>query len=101
MPSRARKTRRNSAAAFGKITLKDGRIDQGNFDTYPMTRIEHIPEIEVSILESRQEMGGIGEVGTPALFPALTNALYPATGKRLRSLPISKHGFTLSARKST
>ncbi len=89
-----------TAAAFGEITLTNGKIDQDNFDSYEMTHIEHIPEINVSILESRQEMGGIGEVGTPALFPALTNALYAATGKRLRSLPISKHGFTLSTRKS-
>ncbi len=88
-----------TAAAFGEITLTNGQVDQGNFDTYEMTHLAHIPQIDVSILESRQEMGGIGEVGTPALFPALTNALFAATGKRMRSLPISKHGFTLSTRK--
>ncbi len=88
-----------TAAAFGEITLDEGQVQQRNFDTYEMTQASHIPQIEVSILESRQEMGGIGEVGTPALFPALTNALYAATGTRLRSLPISKHGFRLAERR--
>ena len=88
-----------TAAAFGDITLDQGQVQQTNFDTYEMVLVSHIPTIEVSILESRQEMGGIGEVGTPALFPALTNALYAATGKRIRSLPISQHGFRLADRR--
>ena len=88
-----------TAAAFGEITLNKGQVQQTNFDTYEMTQISHIPKIDVSILESHQDMGGIGEVGTPALFPALTNALYAATGKRIRSLPISTHGFRLAERR--
>ena len=77
-----------TAALWGEITLKDGRVEQGNFDNYRMLRIDEAPRIEVHIVESREAPGGIGEPGTSALAPALANAVYAATGKRVRKLPI-------------
>ena len=77
-----------TAALWGEITLKDGRVEQGNFDNYRMLRINEAPRIEVHIVESREAPGGIGEPGTSALAPALANAVYAATGKRVRKLPI-------------
>ena len=77
-----------SAALYGEITLKDGRVEQGNFDTYQVLRIDEAPTIEVHLIGSRENPGGIGEPGTPALAPAVANAIFAATGKRLRKLPI-------------
>lgn len=77
-----------TAALYGKITIADGRVEQGNFDTYLPLRIEEAPPIEVHIVESTQPPGGIGEVGTSLVAPAVLNAIAAATGKRLRSLPI-------------
>ena len=77
-----------TAALWGEITLKDGRVEQSNFDNYRMLRIDEAPRIEVHIVESREAPGGIGEPGTSALAPALANAVYAATGKRVRKLPI-------------
>ncbi len=77
-----------SAALYGKITFKDGRVEQGNFNDYPILRMSEMPTVEVHILPSTEAPGGIGEPGTPPIAPALTNAIFAATGKRLRSLPI-------------
>ena len=66
-----------TAALWGEITLKDGRVEQGNFDNYRMLRIDEAPRIEVHIVESREAPGGIGEPGTSALAPALANADMP------------------------
>jgi isoquinoline 1-oxidoreductase subunit beta len=77
-----------SAALYGKITLKDGKVEQGNFHDYPVLRMSEMPKVEVHILPSGEKPGGIGEPGTPPIAPALVNAIYAATGKRLRSLPI-------------
>jgi isoquinoline 1-oxidoreductase subunit beta len=77
-----------SAALHGRITLKDGAIEQGNFDTYPVVRITEAPRIEVHLVSSTEPPTGIGEPGTPPLAPAVANALFVLTGKRLRSLPI-------------
>ena len=77
-----------SAALYGKITIKDGRIEQGNFNDYPVLRIGEMPKVEVHIVPSSEKPGGIGEPGTPPIAPAVVNAIYAATGKRLRSLPI-------------
>ena len=77
-----------SAALYGKITFKDGRVEQGNFNDYPILRMSEMPVVEVHILSSTEAPGGIGEPGTPPIAPALTNAIFAATGKRLRSLPI-------------
>jgi isoquinoline 1-oxidoreductase beta subunit len=77
-----------SAALYGKITLKDGRVEQSNFHDYPMVRMADAPEIEVHILDSGEALGGIGEPGTPPIAPAVCNAIFAATGKRVRNLPI-------------
>jgi isoquinoline 1-oxidoreductase subunit beta len=77
-----------SAALYGKITFKDGRVEQGNFHDYPVLRMNEMPKVEVHILPSSEHPGGIGEPGTPPIAPALANAIYAATGKRIRSLPI-------------
>ena len=77
-----------TAALYGEITLKDGRVEQTNFDTYQMLRMNEAPAIEVHIVQSSEPPGGIGEPGTSAIVPAVTNAIFAATGKRLRKLPI-------------
>jgi isoquinoline 1-oxidoreductase beta subunit len=77
-----------TAALYGEITLKDGRVEQTNFDTYQMLRINEAPAIEVHIVQSFEPPGGMGEPGTSAIVPAVTNAIFSATGKRLRKLPI-------------
>jgi isoquinoline 1-oxidoreductase subunit beta len=77
-----------TAALYGEITLKDGRVEQSNFDTYQMLRINEAPAIEVHIVGSPEPPGGMGEAGTSLIAPALTNAIFAATGKRLRRLPI-------------
>ncbi|MCX2861545.1 xanthine dehydrogenase family protein molybdopterin-binding subunit [Paucibacter sp. PLA-PC-4] len=77
-----------SAALYGKITHKDGRVEQGNFHDYPVLRLSEMPKVEVHILPSQEAPGGIGEPGTPPIAPALANAIFAATGKRIRSLPI-------------
>jgi isoquinoline 1-oxidoreductase beta subunit len=77
-----------TAALYGAITLKDGRVEQSNFDNYRMLRIGEAPKIEVYIVESTEAPGGMGEPGTSALAPAVANAIFAATGKRLRTLPV-------------
>jgi isoquinoline 1-oxidoreductase subunit beta len=77
-----------TAALYGEITLKDGRVEQTNVDTYQILRIDEAPAIEVHIVKSSEPPGGMGECGTSAIVPAVTNAIFAATGKRLRKLPI-------------
>jgi isoquinoline 1-oxidoreductase subunit beta len=77
-----------TAALHGQITLKNGRVEQSNFDNYQMLRINEAPVVEVHIIKSTEAPGGMGEPGTAAVFPAVTNAIFAATGKRLRKLPI-------------
>jgi isoquinoline 1-oxidoreductase beta subunit len=77
-----------SAALYGKITHKDGIVEQGNFNTYPVLRLPEMPKVEVHIVASTEAPGGIGEPGTPPLAPAVTNAIFALTGKRIRALPI-------------
>lgn len=77
-----------SAALYGRITFKDGRVEQGNFDSYPVLRMNEMPKVEVHIVPSSEKPGGIGEPGLPALAPALTGAIFALTGKRVRRLPI-------------
>jgi isoquinoline 1-oxidoreductase beta subunit len=77
-----------STALFGKITLKDGRVEQANFDTYRVLRMNEVPAIEVHIVKNTEPPGGMGEPGTSASVPAVTNAIFAATGKRLRMLPV-------------
>ena len=77
-----------TAALHGEITLKDGRVQQTNFDTYQMLRMNEAPAIEVHIVQSAEPPGGMGEAGTSAIVPAVTNAIFAATGKRLRKMPV-------------
>ncbi len=78
-----------SAALFGEITVKNGRVEQGNFDTYPVARYKDAPRTEVYISPTPgKRWGGVGEPGATMIQPAITNAIFAATGKRLRSLPI-------------
>lgn len=77
-----------TAALFGQITLKDGRVQQSNFHDYPMLRMHQMPAIDVHIVASTEHPGGVGEPATPPIAPALVNAYYAATGKRVRRLPI-------------
>jgi isoquinoline 1-oxidoreductase beta subunit len=77
-----------TAALYGEITLKNGRVEQSNFDTYQMLRMNEAPEIEVHIVESAEPPGGMGECGTSAIVPAIANAIFAATGKRLRKMPV-------------
>jgi isoquinoline 1-oxidoreductase beta subunit len=78
-----------TAALYGEITLKDGRVEQSNFDTYQILRMNEAPTVEVHIVPSSEAPGGLGEAGTSAVVPAVTNAIFAATGKRLRKLPIN------------
>lgn len=77
-----------TAALYGEITLKNGRVEQTNFDTYQMLRINEAPAIEVHVVKSTEPPGGMGETGTSAIVPAIANAIFAATGKRLRKMPI-------------
>jgi isoquinoline 1-oxidoreductase beta subunit len=78
-----------SAALHGAITLKGGRVEQGNFDDYPLLRIDEMPQVEVHIVPSEEAPGGVGEPGVPSVAPAVANAVFAASGKRLRSLPMT------------
>jgi isoquinoline 1-oxidoreductase beta subunit len=88
-----------TAALFGEITVEKGRVQQSNFHDYRMLRIDETPPIEVYVIPSSEAPGGIGETGTVAAAPALANAIFAATGTRLRSLPIDR--ALLAARKRT
>src|SRR5215510_14720443 len=77
-----------TAALFGEITIKDGRVEQGNFDDYRMLRINEAPLIEVHLVKSTEAPGGVGEPCTSAGIPAVANAIFAATGKRIRMLSI-------------
>jgi isoquinoline 1-oxidoreductase beta subunit len=78
-----------SAALHGAITLKEGAVEQSNFHDYPPLRITEMPRIEVHIVPSTEKPTGVGEPGTPVIAPAVANALAAATGKRLRTLPLT------------
>jgi isoquinoline 1-oxidoreductase beta subunit len=78
-----------TAALWGEITLKNGRVEQANFNDYRMLRINEAPIIQVEVVKSGADPGGIGEPGTTSLAPAVLNAVYAATGVRLRKLPIN------------
>jgi isoquinoline 1-oxidoreductase beta subunit len=77
------------AALFDEITLKDGRVEQSNFHDYPALHINEMPSIDVHIVKSIEPPGGMGEPGTSAVVPAVFNAVYAATGVRLRKPPIN------------
>jgi isoquinoline 1-oxidoreductase beta subunit len=83
-----------SIAFYGEITATNGAVDQSNFDDYQMARMNNAPrETHVHIVASEAPPGGVGEPGLPAFAPALCNAIFSATGKRIRELPLSKAGL--------
>jgi isoquinoline 1-oxidoreductase beta subunit len=77
-----------TAALYSEITFKNGRVEQNNFTDYRMLRMNESPVIEAFLVQSSEAPGGMGEPGTAALAPALTNAIFAATGKRIRTLPV-------------
>ena len=85
-----------SACLGEEITLKDGRVEQSNFHDYHIMKLRSVPEISVEIIESGFEIGGVGELGPPLAAPTLVNAIFSSTGKRIRSLPLSKHGIKIT-----
>ena len=86
-----------TAALFGEITIDQGRVQQANFDTYDMVRIAEMPVVETYLaLSGGDKWGGIGEPGVPPIAPAVCNAIFAATGKRIRSLPLKNHDLSWS-----
>jgi isoquinoline 1-oxidoreductase beta subunit len=77
-----------SAALKGAITIDRGRVQQSNFHQYDVLRMDEMPVVEVHIMPSQNAPGGIGEASTPSIVPAVTNAIFALTGKRIRRLPI-------------
>jgi isoquinoline 1-oxidoreductase subunit beta len=77
-----------TAALHGSITFKDGRVEQGNFDSYVPMRIDEVPLVEAHLVKNAEAPGGVGEAPTASVFAAVTNAIFAATGKRVRTLPI-------------
>lgn len=85
-----------SAALSGAITLRDGIVEQSNFDDYPVVRIDQMPDIDVHIMPSTNRPSGVGEPATPVIAPALANALAAANGRPVRALPLAAQGITLT-----
>jgi isoquinoline 1-oxidoreductase beta subunit len=83
-----------TAALYGQITFRNGRVQQSNFHDYPMLRMHEMPKIETHLVPSTEALGGVGEPGVPPVAPALANALFAATGKRVRRLPIRLEDLT-------
>jgi len=77
-----------SAVLYGEITFQNGRVKQSNFHDYPILRMNEMPAVEVHIVSSKEKPGGVGEPGVPPIAPAVCNAIFAVTGKRIRSLPI-------------
>jgi isoquinoline 1-oxidoreductase beta subunit len=82
-----------SSALWGEITIEGGRVQQQNFDTYRLVRMNEMPELDVELVVSTEAPGGIGEPSVALVAPAIANAVFAATGQRIRSLPLSKHGL--------
>ena len=76
-----------SAALAEKITFKDGAVQQSNFHDYPVLRMDEAPRVHVNVMVTENKPGGIGEVGLPPIAPAVANALFKLSGRRLRDLP--------------
>jgi isoquinoline 1-oxidoreductase beta subunit len=86
-----------TAALYGEVTIDKGRVQQSNFNDYRMLRIDQVPNIEVHVINSGEDPGGIGETGVTAGPPALRNAIYAATGVALRRLPIDRRALAVKA----
>ncbi|MEZ5463489.1 molybdopterin cofactor-binding domain-containing protein [Dokdonella sp.] len=78
-----------SAALHSEITFKDGKVEQSNFHDYKVLKFDEMPKVEVHVVNSSEKMGGVGEPGLPPIAPAVANAIFALTGKRLRTLPLS------------
>ncbi len=87
-----------TAALFGEITIERGRVRQSNFNDYRMLRIDEVPKIDIHLIKSGEDPGGIGETGATAGPPALRNAIYAATGVALRRLPIDRKALAVAGR---
>jgi isoquinoline 1-oxidoreductase beta subunit len=85
-----------TAMFWGEITIKEGRVEQSNFHDYRMMRLREMPKVETLIAPTGGFWGGVGEPGQASIAPAVCNAIFAATGKRVRSLPLKNHGFTLA-----
>ena len=85
-----------TAMFWGEITIRDGRTEQSNFHDYRLMRLREMPKVEVVLAPSGGFWGGVGEPGQASIAPAVCNAIFAATGKRVRSLPLKNHGFTLA-----
>ncbi len=86
-----------TAALHGAITFKDGRVEQGNFDSYLPMRIDEVPLVEAHLIKSAEAPGGVGEAPTASVSAAVTNAIFAATGKRIRTLPIDTESLKASS----
>lgn len=84
-----------SAALFGEITIANGRVEQSNFHDYRLLRLAEMPRVETVILASGDHWGGVGEPPVPPVAPALCNAIFSATGVRIRALPVKNHKLHL------
>ena len=85
-----------TAMFWGEITIKEGRAEQSNFHDYRMMRLREMPKVEVVLAPSGGFWGGVGEPGQASIAPAVCNAIFAATGKRIRALPLKNHGLTLA-----
>jgi isoquinoline 1-oxidoreductase subunit beta len=83
-------SRRDFVVVVAGAGVKDGRVEQSNFDNYRVLRMNETPAIEVHLVRNYEKPGGIGEPGTATTAPALANAVFAATGKRIRALPLQK-----------
>ncbi|MFY8094001.1 MAG: molybdopterin cofactor-binding domain-containing protein [Niveispirillum sp.] len=84
-----------SAALAGEITVKDGMVEQSNFDSYPLATLAQVPPMEVLVIGNNTAAGGVGEEGVPSIAPAIANALFALTGKPITRLPLTRAGWTM------
>jgi isoquinoline 1-oxidoreductase beta subunit len=84
----------SAALLPGRIEIEGGGVVQRNFDTYQILRMSEMPEIDIHVVESEASPGGVGEIATPPIAPAVANAVFAATGKRVRQLPITPELLT-------
>lgn len=87
-----------SALAGQQLSIENGRVEEGNFDKYPLLRMADAPHVDVHFIQSEHRPTGLGEPGLPPAIPAVTNAIFAATGRRVRALPISLEGISVSGR---